>query len=190
MRMSREFFIPSKYSEKVEREGVQAEVYLTDGDNGPVAKGFGGKRSKPDFFLRFKSEERRQEYVDKYLDDLERRIQEKKARQEAKNNFEMSLKVGDILYSSWGYDQTNVDFYQVVELVGKKSVKIRAIGAMVDSSDFGADYLKPVKDKFLNDGDGMLKRVNQYNSVRIASYASASPYEGKPVYQTSYNCQR
>ena len=28
------------------------------------------------------------------------------------------LKVGDVLRSSWGYDQTNVDYYEVVELVG------------------------------------------------------------------------
>ena len=27
--------------------------------------------------------------------------------------FRRSLRVGDILYSSWGWEQTNIDFYQV-----------------------------------------------------------------------------
>ena len=28
------------------------------------------------------------------------------------------VKVGDLFYSSWGYEQTNNDFFQVIELVG------------------------------------------------------------------------
>ena len=37
------------------------------------------------------------------------------------------VKVNDIFYSSWGYDQTNIDFYMVVE-VTKSSVKVVTIG--------------------------------------------------------------
>lgn len=35
--------------------------------------------------------------------------------------------VGDIYYTSWGYDQTNVDFYQVVTLKGKHTAVLRPI---------------------------------------------------------------
>ena len=35
-----------------------------------------------------------------------------------------SLKVGDILYCSWGYDQTNVDYFKVSEVIGKRKIKI------------------------------------------------------------------
>ena len=31
--------------------------------------------------------------------------------------FRRSLRVGDILYSSWGWEQTNIDFYQVIRCV-------------------------------------------------------------------------
>ena len=31
----------------------------------------------------------------------------------------MNPQIGDIVYSSWGYDQTNVDFYEVVGKQGK-----------------------------------------------------------------------
>ena len=39
-----------------------------------------------------------------------------------------TLKVGDVMYSSWGYDQTNVDFYKVVRATAK-SVWLISIGA-------------------------------------------------------------
>ena len=37
------------------------------------------------------------------------------------------VKVGDLFYASWGYEQTNVNFFQVVELVGSSSVRIREV---------------------------------------------------------------
>lgn len=37
------------------------------------------------------------------------------------------VQVGDIFESSWGYEQTNVDFFQVVELVGTSSVRVREV---------------------------------------------------------------
>lgn len=38
-----------------------------------------------------------------------------------------TVKVGDVFSMSWGYDQTNVDFFQVVAKVGKTSVRIRQV---------------------------------------------------------------
>lgn len=37
------------------------------------------------------------------------------------------VKVGDIFSASWGYDQTNVDFFQVIALVGETSVRVREV---------------------------------------------------------------
>lgn len=37
--------------------------------------------------------------------------------------------VGDLYYTRWGYDQTNIDFYQIVALRGKHTAVIRKIGA-------------------------------------------------------------
>ncbi len=39
-------------------------------------------------------------------------------------------KVGDILYSSWGYDQTNIEFFKVVK-VSEFSVWIQEVGSKV-----------------------------------------------------------
>jgi hypothetical protein len=37
------------------------------------------------------------------------------------------VKVGDLFYASWGYEQTNVDFFQVIALVGETSVRVREV---------------------------------------------------------------
>lgn len=37
------------------------------------------------------------------------------------------VKVGDLFYITWGYEQTNNDFFQVVALVGNQSVRVRQI---------------------------------------------------------------
>lgn len=51
--------------------------------------------------------------------------EEPKAKVEKVNKF--GVKVGDIFSASWGYEQTNNDFFQVVELVGSSSVRVREV---------------------------------------------------------------
>lgn len=95
------------------------------------------------------------------------------------------LKVGDILYSSWGYDQTNIDFYEVVE-VKAKAVVIRKIESKVVRRETGADYVVAVPHKFTS--PPMVKIPRDAGSlgvaVRINAYSSAFPWDGKPKYET------
>jgi hypothetical protein len=39
------------------------------------------------------------------------------------------LSVGDVVSRSWGYEQTNVNFFQVVRVVSPRTVEVRAIAA-------------------------------------------------------------
>lgn len=44
------------------------------------------------------------------------------------------VKVGDLFSASWGYDQTNNDFFQVIALVGESSVRVREVNPpMIES---------------------------------------------------------
>ena len=60
---------------------------------------------------------------------------------------------GDIFYSSWGYDQTNVDYYMVKKRIGK-----------------GSALVVPVENKIVHD------KSSQYNDSVVPYTAS----EGKP----------
>ena len=82
------------------------------------------------------------------------------------------LKIGDVLRSSWGYEQTNIDYYQVTAYKGKCTVEIREIRAMRtrQSGDYGTCL--PIKNDFK--GDAIVKRVcKSGTSVRINSFSSA-----------------
>jgi hypothetical protein len=93
------------------------------------------------------------------------------------------LKVGDILVSSWGYDQTNVDFYQVVAVSPKGGVTIREIGKEFAGETGGpSEKVVAVPNSFT--GPPMKKRPTPYGSVKISSYARAFKWDGKPAHQT------
>lgn len=103
-----------------------------------------------------------------------------------------SATVGDILVSSWGYDQTNIDFYQVVKVSGTR-VTIRKIGKNFLPSvnpNSTADAVRPIKGAFV--GEPMVKRVQKSStesySIKIESFASARPWDGGTHYQTASNC--
>ena len=134
----------------------------------------------------YTSEEQREQKIANLKANVDHREEEKKKRAEARKNFKHSLKVGDILSSSWGYDQTNIDYYQVIRVMGK-SVAIREIGARSGSkAGYGGDsaFKSAVKDAFLEGerGKEMIKRVLEGNSVKIESFAYASPWDGKEDY--------
>lgn len=50
----------------------------------------------------------------------------KKTKKAPKAN-KYGVNVGDLFYSSWGYDQTNNNFFQVIALVGESSVRVREV---------------------------------------------------------------
>jgi len=76
---------------------------------------------------------------------------------------EHNFKVGDIIYNSWGWEQTNIDFYQVVD-AKPKTIKIAPInGKFRENQPHGngmSAYVVPVPNKFC--GDPIAKRVLSY----------------------------
>jgi hypothetical protein len=105
------------------------------------------------------------------------------------------IEAGTILESSWGYDQTNVDFYVVVkggqvgQMVQLKKIQksYKATGDMTGTSvpyvveglpqsDAGSKVFTK-KLKLGYQGDFM---------VKIESYAFATVWDGKPCSESSY----
>lgn len=64
----------------------------------------------------------------------------------SKNKY--GVKVGDVFYDSWGYEQTNIDFYQVVGLRGETQIILRPIHSAGRAIGFCSEMIKPVKDSF------------------------------------------
>ena len=66
-----------------------------------------------------KSEEIREQYIKKEIESLDRHnqyVQEYKEKRKPDLSIALSLKKGDIFYTSWGYDQTNYDYIVVLSV--------------------------------------------------------------------------
>lgn len=117
------------------------------------------------------------------------RKEQRKAKAEIKNDF--GVKVGDVFSMSWGYEQTNNDFFQVVALAGKKSVRIvevypelvkeEAISGMSADRYYNVRKCRKVESSMWIDDQekGDLKRLKSFMAdgsnpqISMTSYANA-----------------
>jgi hypothetical protein len=157
---------------------------------------YSGKSNKPVFHYNDSNETdmfNRINTTIKNIIDCETSKQKEKARLKAINStfkVENYFRVGDILVNSWGYDQTNVDFYQVVELLNKK-IKVREIAQSVDNSrDTGngmACYVLPEKDSFSNDlVKTLLLKLATNGKCKICGRDYIQKWDGKSEYCSWY----
>jgi hypothetical protein len=170
-----------QYESMVEKEG--GVVYLMAGLG---AKFFAGKALNPTHYYRFRSEEKRAAYIEEFFKGVAERAEwkaKKKAVDKAdKEKAAKDMKVGDIYYTSWGYDQTNVDFYKILE-VKKGSAVIVKVGSRTVSDNGPSTMVVPSPEN--ETGKPMLKRMGVYG-FSIASYASATKWDGEPKYETGF----
>jgi hypothetical protein len=126
-----------------------------------------GKAGKPADHLLCKTEADALEVVGKRLKQRAAyRLQESKrkaARAEAANKMRAEIKVGDILVYSWGYEQTNIDYFQVVEKSPSgATVKVREIASKtVESTGPMSARVAPVPGAFLEKSEVMTKKVSE-----------------------------
>lgn len=112
------------------------------------------------------------------------------------------IKVGDIFEMSWGYEQTNVDFFRVKELRGKTQVVLQEVRLkLVEEtgiSGMSADRKYDINNYKICDNSvhikdnekGAIKTVKQLKNghiyINMCSYANAYIYKGETVYESWY----
>lgn len=105
-----------------------------------------------------------------------------------------TVEIGDFFYSSWGYDQTNVDFFEVVSVSASgKTIKIQECRSTILAGSGGpSESVVPLAGSTYGDKGVETKRLK--TSYRdgtpcraqfyVASYASAYLWDGTPKHQT------
>lgn len=88
------------------------------------------------------------------LAELAAQAERRRAKRAALDGLANPFRVGDLLYTSWGYDETHYDFAQVVK-VGPRSVTVRRVAARVvrDNGAYQSQELAPVRDGFFPETD-------------------------------------
>jgi len=111
-----------------------------------------------------------------------------------------TLSIGDILYCSWGYDQTQVDYFKVKEILGKTKIKIVGLGTSLTddgyhdkatpSDEIGnswtrKQYYCEIDKKWKTKNIELVKFAKSNNSVKISSFAYAYKWDGQAKYSTN-----
>lgn len=128
-------YIP-KGAIKVADKKSDAVAYLYNTVRGePGLRVFYGKQSKPVVAYYYTPrkdrtpEQQRTAAIANAFAIRQQSIARKAADREARKATGRGVEVGTLLYSSWGYDQTNIDYYEVTALVGSTMAEIRKVAA-------------------------------------------------------------
>lgn len=128
-----------------------------------------------------KEAETRQETIKTRIEDMEKR-EEAKKKLRAK-----PVELGDIFERSWGYDQTNVDFYKVIEITKTgKSAKVIKIGQKIfKENEFMSETVIPDPDKVTGEKVHTW-RIKQYRNDGSIYIGDLWRWDGTPSYQSHY----
>jgi len=167
-------------------EGTDLAVWTWEGERrttkGPItayaAIAFAGKASKPLWHYWFRTAEQRQREIDDAVAGRRATLKLKSERVEERRSYRHDYKPGDVLVSSWGYDQTNVNFYQVLEVRGALVVLREVVQAGA-----GPTAVLPRHDTFC--GPEIKRKPGVGGYVRIDNVQTAHKWDGRPEYQTA-----
>jgi hypothetical protein len=170
--MNRDQYIPAG-SQEIRDTASDAVAYIAKGARGFHVVGFTGRKNRPDLNAGYIAQ----------LDAVAaRRVHQlfKRRRDEmAKAKSGHPLKVGNILVSSWGYDQTNVDFYTVEALNGLTQVTLQKVGTSITEDRPLAMTGKALPDRSVRLGKPFRRKVDAEGLIKLA-YSWARRWDGKP----------
>ena len=105
-----------------------------------------------------------------------------KAQNEEKIEYQNKINIGTVLYSSYGYEQTNISFFQVVEKKGI-TIKLRQLNYDLTLTGDMCGNVTPIINSFYTDKI-ITKRISKY--MKFSSYESLYLWEGNPLYKSWY----
>lgn len=139
------------------------------------------KGKKPFVNCYFDSMDQRERYIEDALMNFNAWRREKAARKEANKptpELMQKVKVGSIFCWSWGYEQTNVEFYEITAMRGVMATVRPIASKTVEGSEYShgmADNVVPVPGAFLA-GD----QLNPQKESKKIQFSNGNPYLAKP----------
>lgn len=191
-------YIPHTLTEMREIPEYGIEIFVGDGPN---AMGYVGKSQYHSFFYKFANAEKMEAYLTNWVRNVTDNIQHKRDVKAKVKDLSKSLnasehfKVGDYVVNTWGYGQTNVDFYKVIEIL-PKSIRVRQVyNKTVEGSEgYMSCNVVPSEEVMENKAPRLLKlKISYYNSnpeVAICnpeSYYYFRKWSGKEQYCSWYH---
>jgi hypothetical protein len=153
---------------------------------------YGGNRASADFHFAYKTLELAYARVQEWFKALDLRAAAKIERRQASFR-PHSFKINDIVTNSWGYDQTNVDWYRVVK-ISAHFVWLQPIAGHTEETGFMSGNSSPYVDtasadpaqwgfKATSAPIEQHKAAGEHVSMK---YGSGSKWNGQRVYESWY----
>ena len=165
--------------------GAEAYTYTLKGRF--IVATFTARSKKPVFHYAFLDEAGRTERMQDFFSAQYKAEIRKIEKRAERFNYEVKLNEGDILYTSWGWEQTNIDFYQVIRVI-KKQIIVRKIEKEYKETQFMAGFSTPILGVFIS--NEMTVSTTGESTVKIGSeYASLLPFKeinGQRIYDKKY----
>ena len=147
---------------------------------------YAGKARRSAFHESYRKAELRDKRVTDWFAGLEAR--ERDVKQRALDRARPhTFQVGDIIHHSWGHEQTQADFYQVVAVTAHGATIREIAASTVPGSTYShgmADMRVAVKDAFV--GEEQKVFIDGYNTVTTLKHGHAGKWDGRPAYCSWY----
>lgn len=176
----------SGYEEYKTGDNYTALINKTKYDGQVVCAMFYGKSYKPAWHYRFRDIDELDKYIDEYL---KKKAGQEEVKQQWKDKRKLTkdhdIKVGDIFYTSWGYDQTNIDFYEVVAVRGSR-IDLRELKQTTVDHDGNYDSVVPATgdNRFKDDEIHTVSARADGTVTSLSSFEYPSKWDGRPKDQT------
>jgi hypothetical protein len=168
---SREWYVP-KGSTMISDKLSDAIAYLyTDKQDRPCARVFYGKQAKPILACYFRDSMMREKSVTQAFESRRAHVGRKTAERDKRKAWVNPYKVGDLFRRSWGYDQTNVDWYEVTEVRGKMLTVRQICQERVETGNM-CGKTTPQPGKFI-EREEPIRCLAQDGCIKINHYAHA-----------------
>lgn len=179
-------YIPANSTE-ITHPSADAVVYTYELHGKPYAVAYKGTAGKSVWHHKFFTEASREKHIADFFAGVDETIT-RKAERKAELSGPHSLKIGDILHYSWGWEQTNCEFHQVVAVTAHTVTTVEIGSEEVPESTYShgmACMLMAIPSAFVKEAKPIKRRVSGNNYIS-ADHGSMSKWSGTPKYSSWY----
>lgn len=141
-----------------------------------ISVGFEGRRSRSNYAFSFSNEIAREHHQGEWIANQIRKGQERERKRQEKKALDVreEVKIGDIFYHSYGYEQTNVNFYKVARVTSKT----------IFCEELSSEYVEEIGHNM----SGKVKPTGEVISGSLQSFRATgrSDIDGELIFSTKY----
>ena len=164
-----------------------AYVYTTAADQ-PAALVFAGKSHKPAWRFRFATTADREKRVRGFFAATQRVEQARRDKRTERSAWVNPYKTGDVFSTCWGYDQTNREYFQAIDVRGKHLI-VRRIRSGYVETQWLAGVATPLPGDFIGEPQRVLAQPGGFRAPgnkQWASYDAPKMVAGVPTYAAEH----